>query len=425
MLFRKPIYIFLQTMKILNSKFFVFIYISPPLPYISYNAENQCACDGNSTEIFEYDNILKRPICERKKEAIQEDSKCQIRFVNATKFSSIRKSVRIYRLLPNEKCVCDPKDSENYRGSYCIKNELLKDIKIHQQYRNLPLTQTLNLSYELKYIVFFCKILHRRDYCNYLANLCVLTHYDLDKNGPCYSFYQQQNQQIGGIDEGGSIYGSGTNGANEFDGGEKMKPFLFFRNRKANKNLLDKFIDFSYNINSVSSICVFLCLFRGLFQSKNYNFKSSYELFKSKFLSKNEFFNSHKFSSIQNKTFFNWLLLKVNTIQLFYYLKILQANSTINFTISNFNLRGNSNELRPMRLSDIDLCNQYTTYAENIKFAKNFFSKCTINLREFIALKPDMSFSTLYLNYYENQANFLQIVPILMRNAYKVNEVSY
>jgi hypothetical protein len=103
---------------------------------------------------------------------------------------------------------------------------------------------------------------------------------------------------------------------------------------------------------------------------------------------------------------------------------LTQANSTINFTILNYNLHGDSSELRSMKLSDLDLCNQYTAHADGIKFARNFFSKCTINLREYIALQPDTHFSTLYLNYYENQANFLQTVPILVRNAYKVNEVS-
>lgn len=210
--------------------------------------ENQCLCDRNSSTIFEYDNILKRPICEKRTEVLPASAAglCHYRFVNATKFSSVRKSVRIYRLATNnEKCLCDNKSSENYRGTYCIKNELFKDLKSYQQYKNLPLSQALNLGYELKFIVFFCKILHRRDYCNYLANLCVLTNYNLDQNGPCYAFYQQQNQQIS-IDEGGNVFSEG----NEFDGGEKMKPFLFFRSRKANKNLFDKFIDFSYRIDS-------------------------------------------------------------------------------------------------------------------------------------------------------------------------------
>lgn len=213
--------------------------------------ENQCFCDKNSTEVFEYDNILRRPICKSKTEVVPE-SKCPLHFVNFTDFSAVRKAVRVYRLLvpTTQKCYCDNRQYEEYRGRYCIRNEIFKDLKLYQQYKNLPLTQTLNLSYELKFIVLFCKILHRRDYCNYLANLCVLTHYNLDKNGPCYSFYHQQNQHLS-IDEGGNIYGSSE--GNEFDGGEKMKPFLFFRGKKSNKNLFDKFIDFSYNIENVSS----------------------------------------------------------------------------------------------------------------------------------------------------------------------------
>lgn len=171
--------------------------------------------------------------------------------MNSTDFSAVRKVVRVYRhpISTKQKCFCDSRLNEEYHGKYCIRYELFKDLKNYQQYKNLPLTQTLNLNYELKFIVLFCKILHRRDYCNYLANLCVLTHYNLDKNGPCYSFYQQQNQHLA-IDEGGNIYGSSE--GNEFDGGEKMKPFLFFRGKKSNKNLFDKFIDFSYNIENVS-----------------------------------------------------------------------------------------------------------------------------------------------------------------------------
>jgi hypothetical protein len=103
----------------------------------------------------------------------------------------------------------------------------------------------------------------------------------------------------------------------------------------------------------------------------------------------------------------------------------LQANSTINFTILNYNLYGNVSELRPMKLSDLNLCNQYTTYMDSVKFASNYFSKCSINLRELVALMPDTRFSTLYLNYFENQVNFLQIVPILIRNAYEANKVSH
>jgi Meckelin (Transmembrane protein 67) len=208
--------------------------------------EHKCICDKNSTEVFEYDNILRRPICE--KGSRQFSAKCPLRYVNATTFSSLRKSVRIFRGVRNENCSCNEKNNENYRGEYCIKSELLKDLKNHQYYKNLPLTQTLNLNNELKFIIFFCKVLHQRNSCNYLANLCVLTHYDLDKNGPCHPFYKQQNQQ-----NGISIDDSSTEGS-EFDGGEKMKPFLFFKNQKSTKTLLEKTVDFSFGLNNVSHI---------------------------------------------------------------------------------------------------------------------------------------------------------------------------
>lgn len=80
-----------------------------------------------------------------------------------------------------------------------------------------------------------------------------------------------------------------------------------------------------------------------------------------------------------------------------------------------------------MKLGDINLCSRFAAPANlwqsNVKFAKNFFSKCTINLQEFVDLQPDTKFSSLHLNYYENQANFLQTVPILIRNAFEVNKV--
>lgn len=195
------------------------------------------------TEVFEYDNILKRPICEKGPKT-SNTTVCSMRFVTATKFSSIRQSVRVNRHSINGSCFCDEFSNKNYHGEYCIKNELLEDLKNNHLYKNLPLTQTLNLSRELKNIIFFCKVLHKRNYCNYLANLCVLTFYDLDKNGPCYPFYRQQTQinEISPNDE--------ANGGSEFDGGEKLKPFLFFKNRKG--DLFDKIIDFSYDIVEVS-----------------------------------------------------------------------------------------------------------------------------------------------------------------------------
>lgn len=168
--------------------------------------------------------------------------------MNATNFSSLRKSVRIFRNAEKKSCSCDDSSSEKYRGQYCIKSELLKNLNHHQFYKNLPLSQTLNLGQELKFVVFFCKVLHKRSYCNYLANLCALTQYDLHVNGPCITFFKQQNQQVG------ISIGNGSNDGSEFDGGEKLKPFLFFKSQKHAKSLFEKFVDFNYRIKDVSNL---------------------------------------------------------------------------------------------------------------------------------------------------------------------------
>lgn len=166
--------------------------------------------------------------------------------MNASKFSSIKKSVRVNRLFTSsdQLCLCNDTESENYHGKYCIKKELLRDFKNIHLYKKYPMTQTLNLNRELKYIMFFCKVLHNRTYCNYLANLCVLTFYDLDINGPCHPFFRQQ-AQFNEVTPDETMYDG-----SEFDGGEKLKPFLFFKNSK--RNPLSKIIDFSYDISNVS-----------------------------------------------------------------------------------------------------------------------------------------------------------------------------
>jgi Meckelin (Transmembrane protein 67) len=109
----------------------------------------------------------------------------------------------------------------------------------------------------------------------------------------------------------------------------------------------------------------------------------------------------------------------------------MQANSTINFTIVSYGLQGNEVEMRPLTLGDLNLCNQFSSpvnlWHSNVIFAENFFAKCSINLRQLIEHQPDMDtkFLSIYLSYYENQAKFLQTVPILVRNAFEVNKVRF
>lgn len=209
----------------------------------SSHSGDRCVCDKNSTEVFEYDNIIKRPICEKPLRVSSNRTLCKLHYVNATTFSSIRKSVKIYRKFQNESCDCDEKSNERYED-FCIENELFKGISM--PYKQLPLTQSLNLNRDLKFIVFFCQVLHQRKFCNFLANICVLTHYDLSTHSPCSSFYAQQNNQkeLSMND----ILGEGS----AFDGGESLKPFLFFNSGKSAKTIFKQPIDFSYDVHERS-----------------------------------------------------------------------------------------------------------------------------------------------------------------------------
>lgn len=192
-----------------------------------------CVCDSNSTEVYSYDNILKRPICEQPK-AKTLPKTCGIGFVDATKFSSSKKTVRISHRAGKNNCTCDEKINEKYRNEYCIRKELLKDFK-----------KLKTSTFDLQYIAFFCQVLHKNEYCNYLANLCVLSHYNIEENGACFAFYQQQARRDDFLVE---MFKTD----NELDGGEKMKPYIFFGNSKAVKTPLETPVEFPYSLQGVS-----------------------------------------------------------------------------------------------------------------------------------------------------------------------------
>lgn len=109
---------------------------------------------------------------------------------------------------------------------------------------------------------------------------------------------------------------------------------------------------------------------------------------------------------------------------------LLQENNTINFTIASNNLAGEFVEYRPMKLRDLNLCNRISSskHLDRIKFAVNHQENCIINLKSLVNLKENMKFSSIFLDYFENNVNFIQTVPILIRNAFgenRVNSVRY
>lgn len=93
-----------------------------------------------------------------------------------------------------------------------------------------------------------------------------------------------------------------------------------------------------------------------------------------------------------------------------------------------YNLTGDLTEMRQMKLNDLNLCNRVSSppglWKQRLQFAENINVKCNINLKELVLLEPEMNFKTIFLNYFENKVNFLQTVPVLIRNSFDHNEVT-
>lgn len=90
---------------------------------------------------------------------------------------------------------------------------------------------TVNLFESLEFVIFLCQIMRLPEYCEHVANLCVLTVYNADKFSPCNIFYSTQTALI-------------SNGIDSFQ--LKLTPFLYYVNGRSATDELDKIIDHRY-----------------------------------------------------------------------------------------------------------------------------------------------------------------------------------
>lgn len=117
---------------------------------------------------------------------------------------------------------------------FCIPRVLLNDYQNYNQFKfsrdgQYSSVATENLFVDLEYFVFFCQTMRMKRFCEHLANLCVLTLYNLDKYSPCNVFFASQATSIGSS----SLM-------------EKIKPFIFFTKGKSATDELDRIIDYRY-----------------------------------------------------------------------------------------------------------------------------------------------------------------------------------
>lgn len=128
-------------------------------------------------------------------------------------------------------------DTKNYVRfkNYCIPNYLIKDFLNYKQFKTLAAfstsTTAAKLFDNLEYLVFLCQTMKMTESCEHIANLCVVTVYNLDKFSPCNIFYTAQT----------TVVSAGTDSYQT-----KLVPFLFYAKGRSTTDDLDKVIEHRY-----------------------------------------------------------------------------------------------------------------------------------------------------------------------------------
>lgn len=227
-----------------------------------------CECNQKSITKIEYDTNLRQPICSAlnctnaiecniHSSLLRLSQPCGLKhFVEVISTSPPTKSIQIQRLpaknvdknqitnftcppygnnLPSLECI----DSKNYvrYKNYCIPNYLIKDFLNYKQFKvttnqpSMDATMANDLFKNLDFIVFLCQTMKMTGYCEHVANLCVLTLYNLEKFSPCNIFYTMQTTLI-------------SAGMDSYQ--TKLAPFLFYAKGRSISDDLDKVIDYRY-----------------------------------------------------------------------------------------------------------------------------------------------------------------------------------
>lgn len=221
----------------------------------------QCECSKTSSINVEYDSNVRQPVCvslncTKPGEcaiAIKKYSQCGLRhLIEVVSTSPPSKSIQIQRippkrinnsLLANIFCslddlnafeCSDPKEYVRFKD-FCFPNYLIRDFLNYRQFSaarpDVFTAFSVNLFENLEFVVFLCHMMRISEYCEHVANLCVLTIYNADKFSPCNIFYATQTALI-------------SNGIDNFQA--KLTPFLFYAKGRSASDELDKIIDYRY-----------------------------------------------------------------------------------------------------------------------------------------------------------------------------------
>uniref|UniRef100_A0A182QLK9 Meckelin n=1 Tax=Anopheles farauti TaxID=69004 RepID=A0A182QLK9_9DIPT len=265
-----------------------------------------CTCNEQAVAIRDHDSVLQRPVCQNvsdffaqlpaigeRLDTVNFCKTIQVGLINTTK--STRSVYQRRRTFPpgSERavCECDLKANVLYiehddgwpgdrreAHNFCIPLSLLRDVQHFPAfslnrflYQN---RQNVNVYKNVKYLIVFCHVMRSMRHCQQLANLCVLSFYSLDRHSPCAIFYTYQTYDLSamgaaGMGSAGSVpsvvsasqsylagdgRGGGDAGGGSVNkmGSDAVRPGLFYRRGKYVNELLDKFLDYSFDSDAMN-----------------------------------------------------------------------------------------------------------------------------------------------------------------------------
>lgn len=230
-----------------------------------------CECNRKSVTKVEYDSNLRQPICSALNctnaiecgiqmfaPLLRSSQQCGLEhLIEVVTTSPPSKSIQIqripaqnadknqtsnitctsYEIPPFFQITYDCVDPKNYFRfeNYCIPNYLIKDFLNYKLFKTTESSSTVTMAFKLfenlEYLVFLCQTMKMINYCEHIANLCVLTVYNLDKYSPCNIFYTMQTTVV-------------SAGSDSYQ--TKLVPFLFYARGRSITDDLEKIIDHRY-----------------------------------------------------------------------------------------------------------------------------------------------------------------------------------
>ncbi|XP_062127014.1 meckelin [Drosophila sulfurigaster albostrigata] len=159
---------------------------------------------------------------------------CHYQYLNATTATQQGVGIVLTRTNPGSNSsdchVCDGTYNFRYQD-YCIANTLMRAYLHYNAFWQATSSPKPNSNSrlhfgDLKFVAFFCLAMRNETACQQLANLCVLSHYSMDKHSPCSAFLLTQMSDVV------------MKYAHPGDQSRSLEPFLFYKKGRSTRELL-------------------------------------------------------------------------------------------------------------------------------------------------------------------------------------------